>query len=141
MNNPTPQWARHEGQIYLVIGSSETHVQLKHPNATGPGVVNVALNGHPLLVPGIVWVERRHADFFKDEPVRPLHPIPIRGGLQPGSRCRWGTSLAEWSVLNLDGDVANIRQVMGVSQSVIFAAPVAELKLLGQTAIANDVAA
>lgn len=141
MNKPTPQWARHEGQIYLVVDSNDTHVTLKHPQAVGPGVVNIAPNGHPLLVPGIVTIERRKADFFKNEPVQPLLPIPLKGGLQPGSRCRWGTSLSEWGVLSIDGATAKVRQCSGWNQAMIFDAPVAELTLLGQGAIDEAIAA
>ena len=125
----------------MVIGSSDTHVTLRHPQAIGPGVVNIAPNGHPVLIPGIVTIERRKADFFKDEPVQPLLPIPLKGGLQPGSRCRWGTSLSEWSVLSIEGATAKVRQVAGINQAMIFDAPVAELTLLGQGSVDKAIAA
>ena len=123
-------WARHEAQIYMVVGSNATHVTLMHPKATGPGVVNVALNGPPLLVPGILTIERRKADFFRDEPIAPMLPIPIESGLQPGARCRWGTSLAEWTVLSIKSDIASVRQCSGWNQAMVFNAPVQELMLL-----------
>ncbi len=123
-------YARHDGQIYMIIGGDSSHVTLMHPNAVGAGVVNVALNGPPALIPGMLTIERSKADFFKDEPVVPMPPIPFTAGLQVGSRCRWGTSLAEWVVLSIAGDTAKIRQCSGWNQAMIFDAPVSELIVL-----------
>ncbi len=127
-------YARHDGQIYMVIGSDSTHVTLMHPNAVGAGVVNIALNGPPALIPGVLTIERAKADFFKDEPVVPMPPIPFSSGLQVGARCKWGTSLAEWVVLAVAGDAVKMRQVSGWNQAMIFDAPIAELMLLGDRA-------
>ena len=47
-----------------------------------------------------------------------------------GSRVKWGTSLAEWTVIALDGSEAKIRQTSGWAMAIVFDAPVAELRSL-----------
>jgi hypothetical protein len=123
-------WANHQGQVYQVLDSNATHALILHPSSTGIGMVNVALNGPPVMVPGMVWAAKEQCHFYPEPRLEPLPPIPFSGGLQVGSRVRWGTSLGEWSVVALVGRNATIRQVSGWAQAIPFDAPVDELRLL-----------
>jgi hypothetical protein len=123
-------WANHQGQVYQVLDTNAIHVLILHPRATGVGSVNVALNGRPVLVPGLCWAAKEQCHFYPVEHVEALPPIPYSGGLQVGTRCRWGTSLGEWAVLAISGNMAKVRQVTGWAEAIIHDAPVAELRLL-----------
>jgi hypothetical protein len=122
-------WANHQGQVYQVLDSNATHVLILHPSATGEGYINVALNGPPVMVPGMTWAPKQACHFYPEEPIDALPPIPFTEGLQVGTRCRWGTSLGEWAVVALNGDIAKIRQVSGWAAALTFDAPVSELAI------------
>jgi len=132
--NTAPRWAYYQSHIYQVVSSNISHAVLLHPQAApGQTWVNVALNGRPTLIPAMVRLPLAQVDFCKGEPaIAPLPAEPILPGLQVGSRCEWGTSLAGWVVLAITGDTAKIRQVRGYAQAMVLDAPVAELSLLNQ---------
>ena len=132
--NTAPRWAYHQSHIYQVVSSNNSHAILLHPSAApGQDWVNIAPNGRPALIPALVRVALAQLDLCRGEPaIAPLPAEPSLPGLQVGSRCEWGTSLAEWVVLSITGDTAKIRQVKGYAQAMVFDAPVAELNLLNQ---------
>lgn len=123
--------ARYQGQIYMVHSEQGDRVTLRHPRAITPfEQVNVGTNFMPILLPGFVSLPKRDVDLLKSESVHPLPPVPSAGDLAVGARFRWGTSLAEWVILSIDGDVAKARQVSGWNQAMVFDVPLVEVSLL-----------
>ena len=123
-------WARYRGQYYVILDANREQALIQHPNATGPYDVNVGSATMPIMVLGMGWVNRSLLDIMRESPIAPLPPIPMQGGLQVGARCRWGSSLAEWSIIAIADEVAKIRQVSGWAEAIEFDAPVSELLLL-----------
>lgn len=127
-------WAYYRTHIYQCIAERNGYTLLKHPNAVGWGMVNVAPGaGRPLLIPGMLWQKTQYVDFQSEPNAKPLPTIPLTAGLQIGSRCEWGTSLAEWAVLAIDDNIATIRQVRGWAAAVEFDVSVNELVIIPGT--------
>lgn len=136
------QWCLYDSRWYQCWQRSADHALITYPGYYSEGWVNVSpAAGFPLLIPAMAWVPLTQIQIFPSESAPALPPIPFTSGLQVGSRVRWGTSLAEWAVVTLDGDTALIRQVSGWASAVPFDAPVAELRLLSKTDVAERVAA
>ena len=127
-----PRYARYQGQLYLVHSEQGDRINLLHPDYTGGDWVPVYLTmGAPIVHRAKVTLNRKDCDFLKTEPVEPLPPIPLTSGLQVGSRVKWGTSLGEWAIASINGDMATIRQCSGWAMGVKFEAAISELKKIG----------
>lgn len=134
----SPRYARYQGQLYLVESEAGDLITLRHPDYIGGDWVAVYLTaGAPIIHSARVTLHRRDCDFLKTEAVQPLPPIPITSGLQVGSRVRWGTSLAEWAVLSITDEQAQIRQVAGWAEALVWDAPISELVSLSDRASAD----
>ena len=131
MNNDF-EWCYYQARIYQVLQLTPNQALILYPGATGPGAFNVAPNGPALLINGMLWVDRSLLQLMPSPTPERLPAIPTTPGLQVGSRCQWGTSLAEWAVLSIDGNIAKVRQVSGYAKAIVWDAPVGELVLLGQ---------
>lgn len=128
------QWCRYRAYIYQCWERTATEALLTFPGNNAPGWVNVAPDaGPPLLMPAKLWVPLKRIQFFSERLNPSLPPIPFTAEFQAGSRCNWGTSLAEWAVLAVSGETAKIRQVSGWARAVVFNVPVSELTLIDQT--------
>ena len=131
--NKDYQWCRYQSHIYQCWQRTNEQALLTYPGHSAPGWVNVSpALGEPLLLPAMAWVPVQLVQFFPSESIPALPSIPITPGIQIGSRVSWGTSLAEWAVIALNGSEAKIRQVSGWAAAIVFDAPVAELRSLSE---------
>jgi hypothetical protein len=128
------RWAMYQGQYYIVTASTATHVLIRHHLHSGDfsEFVDIAPNGLPIMVSALKWAPKADVILIRQN-VSPLPPAPLAGdGLQVGSRCQWGTSLAAWAICSINGDTATIRQCSGWAMAIPFEAPLSELKQIDE---------
>lgn len=92
-----------------------------------------------MLIPTLLWVQDSEVQFLPGVEIQALPAIPFEGGLKVGSRCKWGTSLAEWAVLSIAGAMAKVRQCSGWAEAIIWDAPISELVLLHRPMLLSEV--
>lgn len=126
------KWCYYGATIYQCWEKQGNRALITFPGYFSEGWVNVALNGTPATIPTMLGAPLSQLHFLAEPACEPLPPIPLTGGLQVGSRCKWNTSLAEWAVLSLTDGVAKIRQTSGSYKAVPFDAPLTELRLIGE---------
>lgn len=124
-------YCRYQAHIYQVGQRQAGRVLIRFPGYLHDEWANVSpAQGEPMLIPTLLWVKDSEVQFLPGVKVQPLPPILASDVIEVGSRCKWGTSLATWAVLTIDGTVAQIRQVSGWAEAIVFDAPVAELRPL-----------
>ncbi len=124
-------YCRYQAHIYQVEQRQTGRALIRLPGWLHAEWANVSpAQGEPMLIPTLLWVKDSEVQFLPGVKVQPLPPIPASGVIEVGSRCTWGTSLATWAVLTIDGTVAKIRQDSGWAEAIVFDAPIAGLRPL-----------
>lgn len=124
-------YCRYRAHIYQVDQRQSGRTLIRFPGYLHAEWANVSpAQGEPMLIPTLLWVKDSEVQFLPGVKVQPLPPIAASDVIEVGSRCRWGTSLAEWAVLAIEGATAQIRQCSGWAEAIVFDTPIAELRPL-----------
>ncbi|PZO47083.1 MAG: hypothetical protein DCF15_19515 [Phormidesmis priestleyi] len=124
-------YCRYRAHIYQVEQRQADKALIRLPGYLHAEWANVSpAQGEPILIPTLLWVKASEVQFLPGVNVQALPPIPVSEAIEVGSRCKWGTSLAEWAVLAIEGATAQIRQVSGWAEAIVFDAPITELRPL-----------